>query len=99
MLDTHCHLNDNQFIGEVDQIVNNFLQAGVKKAICIGCDPQTNKKAKEIANNYEHVYFTIGIHPDDCDKYNEKEIEHIYKDARKIYNKYLDLCEHFHKNY
>lgn len=31
--------------------------------------------------------------------HNLKEIEHIYKDARKIYNEYLDLCEHFHKNY
>ena len=26
---------------------------------------------------------------------NEKEIEHIYKDARKIYNEYLDLSEAF----
>ena len=49
MLDTHCHLNDSQYNGEVDQIVNHFLQAGIKKAICIGCDPTTNKKAKEIA--------------------------------------------------
>ncbi len=32
-------------------------------------------------------------------KHNEKEIEHIYKDARKIYNEYLDLCEHFRDNY
>ena len=32
-------------------------------------------------------------------KYNEKEIEHIYKDARKIYNEYLDIAEYFHKNY
>ena len=32
-------------------------------------------------------------------KHNTKEIEHIYKDARKIYNEYLDLCEHFRNNY
>ena len=32
-------------------------------------------------------------------KHNEKEIAHIYKDARKIYNEYLDLCEHFNNNY
>ena len=32
-------------------------------------------------------------------KHNEKEITHIYKDARKIYNEYLDLCEHFHDSY
>ena len=32
-------------------------------------------------------------------KHNAKEIEHIYKDARKIYNEYLDLREHFRDNY
>lgn len=32
-------------------------------------------------------------------KNNKNEIEHIIKDARKIYNEYLDLCEHFNKNY
>ena len=32
-------------------------------------------------------------------KYNEKEIEHIYKDARKLYNEYLDICESMYKNY
>ena len=32
-------------------------------------------------------------------KHNAKEIKHIYKDTRKIYNEYLDLCKHFHDNY
>lgn len=75
MLDTHCHLNDKQYDGEVDQIVNNFLLAGVEKAVCVGCDPNSNKTAKQIADNYNCVYFTVGIHPDDCDKYNQTELE------------------------
>ena len=32
-------------------------------------------------------------------KENYELMEHIYKDARKIYNEYLDLCEHFRDNY
>ena len=32
-------------------------------------------------------------------KHNAKEIKHIYKDARKIYNEYLDLAEYFHNFY
>ena len=74
MLDTHCHLNDNQFEGEVDQVVNNFLAAGVEKAICVGCDRKSNEKAKEIAKTYDCVYYTVGIHPDDCEQYDEKEL-------------------------
>lgn len=79
MLDTHCHLNDKQFDGQVDEIVNNFLQAGVEKAICVGCDAVSNKKAKEIANTYDCVYYTVGIHPDDCETYNEQELENYLK--------------------
>lgn len=79
MIDTHCHLNDLQYENEVDQIINNFLQAGVKRAICVGCDPNSNKRAKEIALEYEEVYYTVGIHPDDCNMYNEKEMEEYLK--------------------
>lgn len=79
MLDSHCHLNDIQFDGIVDEIVNNFLLAGVEKAICVGCDPYSNARAKEIAHTYDQVYYTVGIHPDDCDKYNEVVLESYLK--------------------
>lgn len=79
MIDSHCHLNDNQYVGEVDKIVNNFLLAGIQKAICVGCDPISNKKAKEIASQFESVFYTVGIHPDDCSKYNQTEIEEYLK--------------------
>ena len=85
MLDSHCHLNDNQYAGEVDQIVNNFLLAGVKKAICVGCDTISNKKAYEIAQKFDSVYYTVGFHPDDCNKYNEQEIlEYLNKKDDKL---------------
>lgn len=77
MLDTHCHINDNQFKGEVDQIVNNFLSAGVEKAICIGCCPESNKDVIKLSNKYESVYCAVGVHPDDCDKYDKQELEKL----------------------
>lgn len=79
MIDTHCHLNDEWFDGEVDQIVNNFLRSGVNKAICVGCDPKTNQKAKEIAEKYTAVYYTVGVHPDDCDSFNINQLEDYLK--------------------
>ena len=86
MIDSHCHLNDKQFENQVQEVVNNFLQAGVEKAICVGCDTYSNKKAKEIANSYDCVYYTVGVHPDDCETYNEQEIEDylINKDNKLV---------------
>lgn len=85
-IDSHCHLNDLKYEGEVDQIVSNFLSAGVEKVICVGCDPISNKRAKEIAQQYDSVYYTVGIHPDDCKTYNKNEIEDylIEKDHKLV---------------
>lgn len=75
MLDSHCHLNDPKFNGELDQIVANFLSAGVTNAVCVGCSPESNRLAKEIAHSYDSVYYAVGVHPDDCDLYDEQDLE------------------------
>jgi len=83
LLDTHCHINDPMFAGEVDQIVENFLNAGVEKVITIGCCPESNKDVIALSNKYESVYCAVGVHPDDCEKYNEKELEDLLKAKNK----------------
>ena len=77
LLDTHCHINDAWFVNEIDEVVNNFLQSGIEKVICIGCCPKSNLDVIKLSNKYESVFCAIGVHPDDCDKYNEQELENL----------------------
>lgn len=84
MVDTHCHLNDPQFEGVVDQMISNFLEAGVKAAICIGCESETSKQAVDIANQFDAVYAAVGVHPDDCDKYDQAKIENLILQSDKV---------------
>ena len=79
MLDTHCHINDPLISNETDKIVTNYLNAGVEKAICIGCCPESNLDVIKLSNKYESVYCAVGVHPDDCSKYNEQELENLLK--------------------
>lgn len=83
MLDTHCHINDPMFNNEVDQIVGNFLSAGIEKVICIGCCPKSNIDVINLSNKYSSVYCAVGVHPDDCYKYNEKELEGLLKNRNE----------------
>ena len=83
MIDTHCHLNDPKFDGELDTIVANFLASGVDKAICIGCCIESSKDCIAIAEKYENVYCIVGVHPSDCDKYNEQELENMLNSNNK----------------
>lgn len=84
MIDTHCHLNDPQFDGIVDQMVSNFLQAGVNAAICIGCEIETSRQAVDIAEKFDSVYATVGVHPDDCDKYDQAKLENLILSSDKV---------------
>ena len=75
MIDIHCHLNDEQYAGEVEQIVANFLDAGISKVVCASSDFHACQLAKEIASQYDCVYYAVGIHPDECQTYDQQRLE------------------------
>ena len=86
MIDSHCHLNDEMFAGEEGKIISNYLQSGIDKVICIGCNTKTNQQAKELANANESVYYTVGYHPDDIDDFNIEKLEKFFieKDEKLV---------------
>lgn len=64
-IDTHAHLDFDQFGDELPEILKRALQVGVGKIITVGCNIASAKKALEITETYPNVYAAIGIHP--CD--------------------------------
>lgn len=77
MLDSHCHLNDQKYNGELNNIVENYLNSGVEKSICVGWDLQSSKQAQSIAEKYESVYYAVGVHPDECASYSQEDLENM----------------------
>tara|TARA_Y100000817_G_scaffold118482_1_gene92902 strand:+ start:1355 stop:2116 length:762 start_codon:yes stop_codon:yes gene_type:complete len=63
MIDTHCHINDEKYKNDIDQIVQRAIDSGVKKMICVGVDLETSEKAILISDKFEEVYATVGYHP------------------------------------
>ena len=63
MIDTHCHINDEKYKNDIDQIVQRAIDSGVKKMICVGVDLETSEKAILISDKVEEVYATVGYHP------------------------------------
>jgi len=66
MIDTHCHLTFEQLAGDVQAVIERSKAAGVTGWITIGTDPQENRKAIELATNFDNMYVAIGIHPHDA---------------------------------
>ncbi len=63
LIDTHAHLNFKDFKDDYNTAVKQAFESGVKKIINVGSDLETSKKAVELAEKYENLYATIGIHP------------------------------------
>ena len=74
-IDTHAHLFYPNFNGELDQIIERANNAGVKYIIVPGTDLVTSKKAIELAEKYDSVYASVGIHPHDTNEWKDSFID------------------------
>ncbi len=74
MIDTHAHLTDKIYQNP-SEIIQNAKNEGVNKIITVGCNEETSFLGKEIAENNEKVFFTVGVHPSDCKFLNSELIQ------------------------
>ncbi len=76
-IDTHAHLFYPNFNGEVDQAIERAIETGVDYIIVPGTDLATSVKAIELADKYDCVYASVGIHPHDSKEWDEAIIEKL----------------------
>ena len=72
MIDTHCHLADKKLLGDIASILNRAKEAGVDKCIAISDDLEESAKCVEIAEKYEQVFCTIGVHPHNAKEWDDE---------------------------
>jgi len=75
IIDTHCHLDDTRYNNDLDEVLQNAKQQGVEKFIIPGADPTTLKRAVEICEEYDNIYFAVGVHPYDAKNYDKKYLK------------------------
>ena len=63
LFDSHCHLEDDRFRGEVDAVLVRMAQAGVGRCILAGSDIAGSTRIAALAAKYGNVYGVVGIHP------------------------------------
>jgi len=71
-IDTHVHLDFSQFDDDRDQIIKNLSTFGVDLVINVGCNLQSSQRSVDLAEKYDNIYATIGIHPHDADEITDK---------------------------
>jgi len=66
LIDSHTHLEMDEFEVDRDAVVARARQAGVKFMITVGTTLANCEKALGLADRYAEVYVALGIHPHDA---------------------------------
>ncbi len=83
LIDTHCHLQDSAFEGDIEPIVERALVNGVTTMLLCGYDAPSNEAALRIAERFEAVVPALGIHPHDATEATSGLFADIEAEARK----------------
>ena len=68
LIDTHAHLDFPELYNRLDEVLKNALENGVKRIVTISTNLNKIDKIIEISKNYEEVYHTVGVHPNEVIK-------------------------------
>lgn len=71
LFDSHCHLEDARFAGEVDEALARMAEAGVGRCILAGSDMETSGRIAGIAAAHANVYGVVGVHPHEAGTFDE----------------------------
>ena len=62
LIDTHCHVHFNAYKDDMDEVVKRTLEKGVRM-ITVGTQITTSGKGLELAEKYDGLWATVGLHP------------------------------------
>ncbi len=77
LFDSHCHLNDRCYAGDLEAVLDQAREAGVHGFMVIGIDPKSSRKAAEIAASHEDAWASVGVHPHDTKRCSEEALAEL----------------------
>ncbi len=66
LVDIHCHLNQESFKDNIQEVIERAKKAGVKAIIVSGTNPLANKQVLEMKKIDPIVKVSLGLHPIDA---------------------------------
>ena len=97
--DTHCHIY-SEYYESIPEVIHRALENGVNRFILAGASMRDNQEVLDLIQEYPSMYGTIGLHPEEADRYTEKDLlflEQHLKDDKVIGIGEIGLDYHYTK--
>jgi len=77
LFDSHAHLDDEKFNQDRDELIAALNKSGVSYFVNIGVDEQSSLDAIALAEKYDFVYASVGMHPHGAEEFDEEYLDKI----------------------
>lgn len=84
LVDSHAHLDGNQFASDLDEVVKRARDNGVEYILTVGCDLESSRRSLDLALRYPNIYVSVGIHPHDATEADDKAIDELKEMATSV---------------
>jgi len=101
LVDVHCHLEDERFSKDLDEVIKRAQYLGVKSIVVSGANPEANRQVLELTKKYPIIKASFGLYPIDSviskfpnltDDYPRKIESFDYKKELEWIKKNKDIC-------
>ena len=85
IVDSHCHLDFKDFQDDLDLVIKKAYDSNVKHMLSISVNLEDFNNVYKVANSYDNIYCTTGIHPNNVpeNKNNELLFEKLSLNLKK----------------
>lgn len=77
LVDTHAHIDEEGFVHDFDEMLERAYANDVKYIVNIGANMDESRVSIELADKYESIYATVGVHPHDVEEINDKALDQL----------------------
>jgi len=76
-IDSHAHIQLDRFDSDRSLVIERAKNSQVSIILVVGFDISTSHLAVELADRYDHIYATVGLHPHDAKRFTPQTLREI----------------------
>jgi len=87
LIDSHAHLDMPEFDKDRDEVIQRARDNGIDYILAVGIDIESCRQAVALAEEFEQIYATVGIHP-----HNAKDVDETSYELLKTFARHDNVC-------
>lgn len=77
LFDTHTHLDDARFDEDREEVISRLRKEGIFLAVNVGADMESSRRSAFLAQKYDFIYASVGVHPDETGSLTEADMDEL----------------------